>query len=103
MSRHGKWIAGISRGKNGKACCSFGFAQAFALGGDAAPARQAGGHWFEPSTAHFGPRRSAQTAWLSHPVSAICVDTSRLGRDPIPCLASNYAFEHPAVRFDDAA
>jgi hypothetical protein len=36
MSRHGKWIAGISRGKNGKACCSFGFAQAFALGGDCA-------------------------------------------------------------------
>src|SRR5690349_19471852 len=30
-----------------------------------APARQAGGHWFEPSTAHFKPGRFAHTAWLS--------------------------------------
>ena len=29
-----------------------------------APARQAGGHWFEPSTAHFDPWRRADSAWL---------------------------------------
>jgi hypothetical protein len=32
------------------------------------PTRQAGGHWFEPSTAHSGPARHAETAWLSGPV-----------------------------------
>ena len=32
-----------------------------------APARQAGGHWFEPSTAHPIPLGYAEAAWLSGP------------------------------------
>jgi hypothetical protein len=30
----------------------------------AASIRQAGGHWFEPSTAHLTPRSQAEMAWL---------------------------------------
>ena len=47
-----------------------------------APARQAGGHWFEPSTAHSGPSRRARTAWLSHSVRAIRAVCAVPGPDP---------------------
>jgi hypothetical protein len=63
------------RGKNGKDEHSFAFARTLGrktdpaqplpstaqarTGANAAPNRQAGGHWFEPSTAHRKPCRSA--------------------------------------------
>src|SRR5204862_248980 len=60
-----------SRGNNGNVRRSLGFAQPFACRTDSAqpcrlsepprtlaPNRQAGGHWFEPSTAHTKPWKS---------------------------------------------
>jgi hypothetical protein len=66
------------RGKSGSDQRSFAFAQAFArwtafgqrwgltaperTGANAAPNRQAGDHWFEPSTAHRKPARPRDPA-----------------------------------------
>src|SRR5262245_14164686 len=61
-------VGGVARGKSGKDQCSFAFAEACGredvsaqpcclsaperTGANGCPNRQAGGHWFGPSTAH---------------------------------------------------
>jgi hypothetical protein len=94
------------RGNNGNARRSFTFARAFArsrvtaqpwavsepgrTGANTAPSRQAGGHWFEPSTAHlerpwqraFSLRSVtvAERAVLARRGADRDVDSSRIGR-----------------------
>src|SRR5438034_2508959 len=86
------------RGNNGNARRSFAFAQAFAcfriplnhapwtnsseLARTAAPARQAGGHWFEPSAA---PPNLLETAGFSV-FQFSCSGTSEsLSQSVVPC------------------
>src|SRR5947209_2023466 len=81
VQRDSLWVAIGPRGNNGNARRSFAFAQAFGRrsiplnhaglteqsrrGPNAAPTRQAGGHWFEPSTAHRKALQKSRCCLLS--------------------------------------
>jgi hypothetical protein len=52
---------GLNRAESGRACASLRSRVRFTRGRSLV---RAGGHWFDPSHAHFGPRNRARTAWL---------------------------------------